>query len=139
MISKQINEILRLIQQNKDLIQTIRRILQVFPEGVLIRSLDPTTKQIILKFANDCAKQFSWENITEQPDNSATINLINPNSETTEVIETTISEFLSEQEKRIMRDASDSQNIIEQNIEVKTTSLPAESQSSFGNEAIDVL
>ena len=47
-----------LLQTKKDLIHTIRSILQVFPEGVIIRSVDPVTKQTVIKFANDVASQF---------------------------------------------------------------------------------
>ena len=51
-----IKETILLVKTNKDLIHTIRMILQVFPEGVVIRSLDSNTKQTITTFANDVAK-----------------------------------------------------------------------------------
>ena len=49
-------ETILLVKTNKDLIHTIRTILQIFPEGVIIRSLDPITKQTLITFANDVAK-----------------------------------------------------------------------------------
>ena len=56
--TKKIKEIIILLKINKDLIHTIRSILQVFPEGVIIQSIDPLTKQTVIKFANDVANQF---------------------------------------------------------------------------------
>ena len=53
MIAKHIKEMLHLIKDNKQLIHTIKTILQTFPEGVIIRSLDEVTKKTITKFAND--------------------------------------------------------------------------------------
>ena len=53
MIAKHIKEMLYLIKENKQLIHTIKTILQTFPEGVIIRSLDEVTKKTITKFAND--------------------------------------------------------------------------------------
>ena len=56
-ISFKLKELIILLKTNKDLIHTIQTILQVFPEGVIIRSLDETSKQTILKFANNIAKK----------------------------------------------------------------------------------
>ena len=53
MIAKQIKEILYLIKENKELIHTINSILQTFPEGVIIRSLDEISRKTLTKFAND--------------------------------------------------------------------------------------
>ena len=44
-----------MLKENKDLIKTIKTILQIFPEGVIIRSLDPESLKILTKFANDVA------------------------------------------------------------------------------------
>ena len=57
LVSLKLKEIIILLKTNKDLIHTIQTILQVFPEGVIIRSLDETSKQTILKFANNIAKK----------------------------------------------------------------------------------
>ena len=61
-ISKQIKDILMIIKENKELIKTIQTILQVFPEGVIIRSFDQKTKETILKYANDIARKLIWDN-----------------------------------------------------------------------------
>ena len=45
------------LNTNQNLIHTIKVILEVFPEGVLIRSLDSITKQTVLKFANETIKR----------------------------------------------------------------------------------
>ena len=58
LVSQKIIEIFILLKTNKDLIHTIQSILQIFPEGVIIRSIDPVTKQTIIKFANNIANQF---------------------------------------------------------------------------------
>ena len=41
------------LQRNKRLIKTIKNILEVFPEAVLIQSLDENTSTFILKFMNE--------------------------------------------------------------------------------------
>lgn len=56
-ISEKIKELFILMKTNKDLIHTVRTILQQFPEGVIIRSVDPISKQTINKFANDMANK----------------------------------------------------------------------------------
>ena len=48
-------EMIVVLKHNKDLIHTIQTVLQVFPEGVVIRSLDETSRQTITKFANNIA------------------------------------------------------------------------------------
>ena len=57
MITKVLLEFLNLINKNEELIRTIKHILQVFPEAVLIQTYDDKTKKIIVKFANDAAKR----------------------------------------------------------------------------------
>ena len=56
-ISFKLKELIVMVKTNKDLIHTIQTILQVFPEGVIIRSLDETSKQTVLRFANNIAKK----------------------------------------------------------------------------------
>ena len=58
LFSQKMVEMFILMKTNKDLIHTIRSILQIFPEGVIIRSIDPTTKKTVIKFANDVANKF---------------------------------------------------------------------------------
>ena len=57
LVSLKLKEMITLLKTNKDLIHTIQTILQVFPEGVIIRSLDETSKQTILKFVNNIANK----------------------------------------------------------------------------------
>ena len=57
MIAKVLLEFLNLIHKNEELIRTIKHILQVFPEAVLIQTYDEKTKKIVIKFANDAAKR----------------------------------------------------------------------------------
>ena len=51
-----------LIKTNKELIYTIRTILQNFPEGVVIRSIDPVLNRTIMAYANDVAKDIINQN-----------------------------------------------------------------------------
>ena len=46
-VSDKIKETIYLLKTNRNLIHTVRTILEIFPDGVLIRSLDPITKQTI--------------------------------------------------------------------------------------------
>ena len=43
---------IQLQHNNQQLINTIKKILQVFPEGIIIQSLDENTKELIVKFVN---------------------------------------------------------------------------------------
>ena len=57
MIAKVLLEFLNLIHKNEELVRTIKHILQVFPEAVLIQTYDDKTKKFVIKFANDAAKR----------------------------------------------------------------------------------
>lgn len=57
------------MKANKELIHTVRTILQQFPEGVIIRSIDPITKQTISKFANDMADKVIYKDDDAAQDN----------------------------------------------------------------------
>ena len=99
LISIRIKEILILLKSNRDLIHTIQRILQIFPEGVIIRSLDETSKQTILKFANYIAsKDLDWEENQE----SKVIVIDNQNLSKEDKFTPSISlnEFLDNQESK---------------------------------------
>ena len=56
-----------ILQSNQQLIKTIQRILQVFPEGIIIQSLDEKSQQVVLQFVNNTANReiinydYSWE------------------------------------------------------------------------------
>ena len=78
---------------------TIRSILQVFPEGVIIRSVDPVTKQTVIKFANDVASQF----LRQQDDKTEVLERIKvkPDSPVQSHEDQQLIEFLQEQELKI--------------------------------------
>ena len=56
LISKIILGLFEQLQRNKKLIKSIKNILEVFPESVLIQSLDENTRTFILKFINNSAQ-----------------------------------------------------------------------------------
>ena len=90
-----------LLKAKKDLIHTIRSILQIFPEGVIIRSIDPITRKIIIRFANDVANQF-LQKINDEvilSDNLKVISEINSNQNNE--MNKTLSDFINEQELKI--------------------------------------
>ena len=101
--SLKIKEFIILLKTNKDLIHTIQTILQVFPDGVIIRSLDETSKQTILKFANNIAKKVLIDEDTEKE--GVKLKVIDTNSlssdrEHENLID--LDEFLSQQENSIL-------------------------------------
>ena len=97
--SQNIKEIIILLKTKKDLIHTIRSILQVFPEGVIIRSIDPVTKQTIIKFANDVASQF-LKQMDESTEVSEELKVI-PDNSVDNQNDQQLAEFLHEQELKI--------------------------------------
>ena len=72
-MSQQIKEIIKLIKEKKELVHTIKSILQVFPEGVNIRSLDPVSMNVVSMFANDVFEQISTS--SSEADNSPQVSL----------------------------------------------------------------
>ena len=54
-IAKIILTFLTLIYKNQKLVSTIRKILQIFPESILIQSLDQVSGKLIVQFVNDTA------------------------------------------------------------------------------------
>ena len=44
-----------MIHNNQDLIKTIKKILEVFPDGIIIQSYDAKTQKFVVKFANNSA------------------------------------------------------------------------------------
>ena len=119
-ISKQIKDILLIIKENKELIKTIQTILQVFPEGVMIRSFDQKTKETILKFANDIARKLIWDNQEDYHGADMKITLLDPTLETSEAIDSTMKTFLNNQENTLMNtDDKKKQTTLEQLIEIK--------------------
>ena len=105
LISLKLKEILALLKSNKDLIHTIQKILQVFPEGVIIRSLDETSKQTIMKFANNIAnKDIIIDN--EMESKVIVVKSENLNQEDDFHHYLSIKEFLSNQEIKLQSTAS---------------------------------
>ena len=46
---------LLVIHNNSELIKTIKKILEVFPEGIVIQSLDKRSQELVVQFANEAA------------------------------------------------------------------------------------
>lgn len=70
--------VLSFIEMNikiQHLLKTIRKLLEVFPEPVIIESLDLETKEIITKFTNDAAKKELFDEKKEQDNQSIVIYL----------------------------------------------------------------
>ena len=90
-----------LLKIKRDLIHTIRNVLQIFPEGVIIKSIDPVSKMTIIKFANDVAsKFFNKYNDKAKLSDDYIVNIMeNSNKKIDEKV--TLSEFLNEQELKI--------------------------------------
>ena len=132
-ISKQIKDILLILKENKELIKTIQTILQVFPEGVMIRSFDQKTKEIILKFANDIARKLIWDNQEDYQNNDIKITLIDSNMDTSESVESTMKNFLENQENMLLNGVNREQVILEQLVEVKSRINDAEANPDISD------
>ena len=128
-IAEKVKQIFVYMKANKDLIHTIRTILLLFPEGVIIRSIDPVTKETILKFANDAAKKFNLEKWDWKDDKeSIEVVIMNENS-TTNIFDQSntntsqqdhtykINEFLKIQEERLLNE--DNVDWIDEMIELR--------------------
>lgn len=69
-VSKLVRDLLKLLQENKELAETIQIILQRFPEAVLITSLNNFGGESILHFANNLAKNnfiWNWDKENHKP------------------------------------------------------------------------
>ena len=44
-----------MLSNNHELINTVKKILQVFPEGIVIQSFDENTQKLVVKFVNNTA------------------------------------------------------------------------------------
>lgn len=53
--SSQIKDMLHLLKENQELTKTIKNVLEMFPESVIIQSLDSETKKFITRFANNAS------------------------------------------------------------------------------------
>ena len=136
-IAEKVKQIFVYMKINKDLIHTIRTILLLFPEGVIIRSIDPVTKETILKFANDAAKKFNLENLDKDHDLGIEVVLLNDSNTTTNFESSKpqnnpeptvkLEEFLKFQEQQLCE--QNNSNWIDQMIEIRCESLEPDSTS----------
>ena len=54
-IARIILAFLKLIHNNEELVKTIKKILQIFPEGILIQTLDQDSEKLVVQLVNDTA------------------------------------------------------------------------------------
>ena len=66
-ISTMVRVFLETIQKNKELTNTIKEILQVIPEPILIQWTNQKTKRNIIKFANDSAQKKMFNGLNAIP------------------------------------------------------------------------
>ena len=128
-----LKETILLVKTNKELTHTIRTILQVFPEGVVIRSLDSISKNTITKFANDVAKNvLNWEIDNEESLKSSKvqpISSINESFHPNLQNKLNLSDFLNQQEIKLNENENKSNTkFIEQLIELKNRLSDEESK-----------
>ena len=100
-ISRKIKEMIILLKTKKDLIHTIKSILQVFPEGVIIRSVDPITQKTVIKFANDVASKLLKQNKNGLEFSEDFRMTTGENLNASSINSKILSEFLDEQEIKI--------------------------------------
>ena len=58
-----------IIQKNQELVNTIKNILKIFPEGIIIESIDEESKKSLVQFVNDAAVNdiINYENPIGKP------------------------------------------------------------------------
>ena len=122
-ISQKLKEMIILVQTKKDLVHTIQTILQTFPEGVIIRSVDPATKEVITKFANDDAERFVKKNegsisISEDIQVNSMTNSIDLNENQNTF--SSLDQFLQQQEQKIHNFEVSLSKMIEINEDLKS-------------------
>ena len=64
------------IHNNSELIKTIKKILEVFPEGIVIQSLDKRSQELVVQFANEAAAKnvISYQGIQYNPIDDSKLN-----------------------------------------------------------------
>ena len=119
--SEKIKETIYLLKTNQNLINTIRTILEVFPEGVLIRSLDPKSRETILKFKNNIAKGFIMDKDNSKLEDVVIDQIDFSSKEVPENLASRINlkDFLSQQENKILSKLTEL-DILEQVVEIKS-------------------
>ena len=126
--AKQIKEILLLIKEKRDLVHTIQTILRAFPEGVIIRSLDQTSKSVISKFSNDVyddqIRKEEQEVIILRKDEDEEQNI-------------TLEDFLCMQEDEVIKHSNEESHIAEQLVQIKKRIRHFESENTTFDELTD--
>ena len=113
-----------ILQNNQQLIKTIQRILQVFPEGIIIQSLDEKSQQVVLQFVNNTANReivnydYSWEKPIEDSKLDYMVAMVdnvwqNNISEYQDIQFYKLSEYLHSQIDEVCRTQSEVTNSIE--------------------------
>lgn len=67
-ISNMVKDLILTVHENKELVNTIKNILQVLPESVIVQSLDSNSQKVVLKYANDLAFKTFIEEDRSSPD-----------------------------------------------------------------------
>ena len=67
-----------IIHNNQELIKTIKKILEVFPEGIIIQSFDKVSNKLILQFSNEAASKeiLNYENLLGKPIDEDKLNIV---------------------------------------------------------------
>lgn len=99
-MAKIIKEMLHLLKENKELIHTIKTILQLFPEGVMIRSLDPISLKCINKFVNEVVQRQILSQGDQDSLRKTKVTVQHPDKEA-DPEETSLHEFLTAQEEKL--------------------------------------
>lgn len=107
---------------------TIQTILRAFPEGVIIRSLDQTSKSVISKFSNnvydDQIRKEEQEVIILRKDEDEEQNI-------------TLEDFLCMQEDDVIKHSNEESHIAEQLVQIKKRIRHFESENTTFDELTD--
>ena len=116
-----IKETILLIKTNRDLTHTIKAILQVFPEGVLIRSLDETARKVVTAYINNAAQNIFDRDLRKVCLKEIDVNpmkVCKINEQPIDCKPLNMKEFLKQQELKL-ENSQDSNKIWEQLIELR--------------------
>ena len=115
-----------MIHNNRDLIETIKKILEVFPEGIIIQSFDKDSQSLVVKFTNNTAakeiinyedhygKPIDYEQLSfvvKSTDNIAESNLLN--QENSNIKELSLSDLLQSQIENTILNETEVVNSVE--------------------------
>ena len=67
---------IEIMNDNQLLIKTIQKILQVFPEGIIIQTLDEKSQKLVLQFINNAAAKeiLSYDDALNKPIDDGKLN-----------------------------------------------------------------